>query len=90
MPVDVIYKVTNTVNGLTTAGSLSSETPVVGVGPNAGGLAYTTVTSALPGHLSQGVLLNEPQGLLAFGPNPPPAVASVSRGTGDQPGNTDQ
>jgi len=36
------------------------------------------LTSALPGSLNEGVLIDEPQGLLEFGPNPLPAVASVS------------
>jgi hypothetical protein len=76
--VDVAMRVTHTVNGVTTAGSLSSLNPAVGIGPNDGFPASTPVTSALPGTLSQGALLNEPQGVLEFGPNPLPAVTSVS------------
>jgi len=36
------------------------------------------VTSALPGTLNEGVLIDAPQGLLEFGPNPLPALASVT------------
>jgi hypothetical protein len=35
------------------------------------------VTTVLPGDLSQGVLIDQPQGLLQFGPNPLPAKVSV-------------
>jgi PE family len=53
---------------------------VMGIGPNAGGPAPSSgiVTTALPGPLNQGVLINEPQHYLEFGPNPLPAVTSVN------------
>src|SRR5262249_35877019 len=51
---------------------------VLGVGPNSGGPGPSIVTAALPGDLSDGVLINESQGVLEFGPNPLPTGASVS------------
>ena len=53
---------------------------IMGIGPNAGGPGPSSsiVTTALPGQLNQGVLINEPQGYLEFGPNPLPPVNSVA------------
>jgi len=51
---------------------------VLGIGPNAVGPGPSSVISALPGDLSEGVLINESQGLLEFGPNPLTALVSVS------------
>ncbi len=55
---------------------------ILGVGPNIGAVASgghgSIVTTALPGQLNEGELINQPQGYLQFGPNPLPAVASVS------------
>lgn len=49
---------------------------ILGVGPSA--TAPTTpVAAALPGQLSQGVLINAPGGYLQFGANPLPAAVSV-------------
>ena len=45
-------------------------TGVLGIGPNAGGPGPSSVTTALPGNLSSGVLINEMAGQLTFGPNP--------------------
>jgi PE family len=52
---------------------------IMGIGPNAGGPGPSSsiVTTALPGELSQGALINEPQGYLEFGPNPLPPGPSV-------------
>ena len=52
---------------------------IMGIGPNAGGPSPSSsiVTAALPGQLGQGVLINEPQHYLEFGPNPLPAGPSV-------------
>ena len=50
---------------------------ILGIGPNAVAPGPSSVTTALPGNLSQGVLFNEPQGYLRFGPNPLPGGASV-------------
>ena len=44
-------------------------TGVLGIGPNAGGPGPSSVTTALPGNLSSGVLINEMAGQLTFGPN---------------------
>jgi hypothetical protein len=49
---------------------------ILGVGPSATAPG-TPVTTALPGQLSQGVLINAPGGYLQFGANPLPAVASI-------------
>ena len=43
---------------------------ILGIGPNATAPGPSSVTTALPGNLNQGVLFNEPQGYLQFGPNP--------------------
>ena len=50
---------------------------ILGIGPNATAPGPSSVTTALPGNLNQGVLFNEPQGYLQFGPNPLPAGAPV-------------
>jgi hypothetical protein len=51
---------------------------LVGVGPNALAPAPgSPVTTVLPGDLSQGVLIDQPQGLLQFGPNPLPERLAV-------------
>ncbi len=50
---------------------------IMGIGVNAGGPGPASPVTGLPGNLSQGVLLNEPQGYLQFGPNPLPAVTST-------------
>lgn len=50
---------------------------IVGVGPGALGPADSPVTAVLPGDLSRGVLIDEPQGLLQFGPNPLPERIAV-------------
>jgi hypothetical protein len=55
---------------------------ILGIGPNT--LAHavsdhgSVVTTALPGQLNEGELINQPQGYLQFGPNPLPPVTSVS------------
>ena len=51
---------------------------VLGIGPNATGPGTSSPIQALPGDLNQGVLFNEPAGYLQFGPNPLPAVTSVT------------
>jgi hypothetical protein len=50
---------------------------IVGVGPGALGPADSPVTAVLPGDLNQGVLIDEPQGLLQFGANPLPERIAV-------------
>lgn len=51
---------------------------VLGIGPNALGPGPSIVTTALPGDLNQGVLINQPEGVMQFGPNPLPARISVA------------
>ncbi|WP_165774278.1 PecA family PE domain-processing aspartic protease [Mycolicibacterium sphagni] len=56
----------------------NGATGILGIGPNATGPGPSSVISALPGDLSDGVLIDEPDGVLVFGPNPKIARASVS------------
>ena len=51
---------------------------ILGIGPNNGHPGTSTVITALPGLLNNGVLINEPQGVLEFGPNPLPGGVSVT------------
>jgi hypothetical protein len=51
---------------------------ILGIGPNNGFPGTSTLTTALPGLLNNGVLINESQGTLEFGPNPLPSNVSVS------------
>ena len=50
---------------------------ILGIGPNSVGPGPSIVTTALPGDLGQGVLIDVPNGVLVFGPNPLPARVSV-------------
>jgi hypothetical protein len=59
-----------------------SAVGILGVGPNASGPGPSSVIGALPGDLSDGVLIDEPDGVLEFGPNPLPARASVTGSPG--------
>jgi PPE-repeat protein len=70
-----------TLGGATTFGSFFAPDGVVGVlgvGPNAGGPGPSVATTALPGPLSQGVLINEPAHQLTFGPNPGTPIATLT------------
>ncbi len=49
----------------------------LGVGPNAGGPGISSPTTALPGQLDEGVLVNAPQGELQFGANSLPSGIAV-------------
>ncbi|MFW3112424.1 PE family protein [Mycobacterium haemophilum DSM 44634] len=74
--VDVVFfTLPTTLEGfLAPAGAVG----VLGVGPNAGGPGPSIVTTALPGELNQGLLINAPQHVLQFGANPlPPGVSVV-------------
>jgi hypothetical protein len=55
---------------------------ILGIGPNIGAVAVgghgSVVTTALPGQLSEGELLNVPGGYLQFGPNPLTPVATLT------------
>jgi hypothetical protein len=68
-------------------GPASQAVPIMGVGANTGFPSQppqppvpfsTSPLQALPGNLGQGVLLNNPGGVLEFGPNPLTPYASVS------------
>lgn len=50
---------------------------ILGIGPNAVGPGPSSPTTALPGDLGQGVLIDVPNGVMVFGPNPLPARAEV-------------
>ncbi|OBH02313.1 MULTISPECIES: PecA family PE domain-processing aspartic protease [unclassified Mycobacterium] len=76
--VDVVTSATETDFGVTTAIPLSDVPAIMGIGLNTGGPLPTSPVQALPGVLGQGVLLNEPAGVLQFGANPLPVGASVS------------
>ena len=51
---------------------------VLGIGPNDGFPGTSTVITALPGTLDQGVLFNQPQNQVVFGPNPLPGTVSIT------------
>src|SRR6202012_3018119 len=51
---------------------------VLGIGPNNGFPGTSTIVTALPGALNNGVLINEPTGVLEFGPNPLPAGTTIT------------
>lgn len=76
--IAVATSATEYVNGNPTNIPVSSVTAFLGVGPNDGYPFSSPVTQQLPGNLSQGELINEPAGLVQFGPNPLPPVATLS------------
>ncbi|MBW0014674.1 PecA family PE domain-processing aspartic protease [Mycobacterium sp.] len=83
--VGVINSFTTTASGQSTTYPASQAPAVMGVGLNTGGPGGnpgpfpTGPVQALPGALGQGVLLNNPAGVLQFGAtNPLPSYASVS------------
>ncbi len=51
---------------------------ILGIGPNSYGPGPSSVISALPGDLNYGVLIDEQDGLLEFGPNPRSALVTLS------------
>ncbi len=51
---------------------------ILGIGPNNGFPGTSSLVTALPGLLNNGVLINETQGTLTFGPNPLPSHVAVS------------
>ena len=57
--------------------AVSSLPAYLGVGPNDGYPFSTPVNSALPGNMSQGVLINLPRGLMEFGPNSLPPLVEM-------------
>ena len=67
------------VTSATLNGAPYSQAPaILGIGVNSGGPVATSPVSALPGGWGQGVLINEPGGVMEFGANPLPAYASVT------------
>ena len=78
--IGVVTSITQTNNGVTTTLPVSDGFPIVGVGANTNSFSglSTGPVQALPGNLSQGVLLNVPGGALEFGANPLASYASVS------------
>lgn len=77
--IGVITSVMQTVNGVTTILPVSAGVPVLGVGATQlGGSPIAAPVEALPGTLSQGMLINEPAGLVQFGANPGTAFAVSS------------
>jgi hypothetical protein len=80
--VDVpIFSWPTYLGGPTSFGAFTSSdgaAGILGIGPDAGSPGPSIVTNALPGDLSQGVLINESQGVLEFGPNPLPPGVSVT------------
>ncbi len=67
------------VTSATLNGAPYSQVPaILGIGVNSGGPVATSPVTALPGGWGQGVLINEPGGVMEFGANPLPAYASVT------------
>jgi hypothetical protein len=76
--IEVATSATQTVDGRTYAVAVSSIPTILGIGPNDGYPASTSITTALPGTLSEGELIDEAQGVLEFGANPLTPVATLS------------
>ena len=76
--VGVMVSAMQTNGNVTTNLPLSSLPGVLGVGPNGGPFHGHPVTQALPANLNVGELINEPAGVVEFGPNPLTPVASVT------------
>ncbi len=57
----------------------TSQVPaILGVGVNPAGPLGGSPVTALPGSFGQGVLIDEPKGVMEFGTNPLPAIGSVT------------
>jgi hypothetical protein len=76
--IGVAYAVSN--NGGSQTTNLSSlGPPILGIAPDAGATRYlTAVTPNMPGQLGDGVLINETQKVLEFGPNPLTPIPNAS------------
>lgn len=72
-PTTVAVVTSATLNGA----PYTQEGAILGIGVNSGGPVATSPVTALPGGWSQGVLINEPGGVMDFGANPLPARVSV-------------
>jgi PE-PGRS family protein with aspartyl peptidase-like domain/PE family protein/PE_PGRS family protein len=62
----------------TTPVPVSQVPAVLGVGVNPAGPLGSSPVTALPGSFGQGVLIDEPKGVMEFGTNPLPAIGSVT------------
>ncbi|OPE45953.1 hypothetical protein BV508_27730, partial [Mycobacterium intermedium] len=58
--------------------SRSGAVGVLGIGPNNGFPGTSTILTALPGVLNNGVLINEPAGQVVFGPNTTGGAVTVA------------
>ncbi|ORW44052.1 hypothetical protein AWB90_16075 [Mycobacterium paraense] len=57
----------------------TSQVPaILGIGVNPAGPLASSPVTALPGSFGQGVLIDEPKGVMQFGTNPLPAIGSVT------------
>lgn len=78
--VGVITSVTQTRNGVSSSVPQSQWRALIGMGensPSKGDFPNSSVQS-LPGTLNEGVLINQPKDYFQFGPNPLPAITSVT------------
>ncbi|WP_241523328.1 PecA family PE domain-processing aspartic protease [Mycobacterium sp. IEC1808] len=77
--VAVVTSATQTIAFFFTNPVPTSQVPaILGVGVNSGGPVGTSPVTALPGSFGQGLLIDEPKGVMQFGANPLPAIASVT------------
>jgi PE family len=77
--VAVATSATHTIDFIFSSSVPTSEVPaVLGVGVNPAGPLSSSPVTALPGSFGQGVLIDEPKGVMEFGTNPLSAVASVT------------
>jgi len=75
-PVDVVIFSLPTTFGSFASGDGAAG--IMGIGVNAGGPGPSSPVTGLPSNLSQGVLINQNQGYLQFGPNPLTPLVSTS------------
>lgn len=74
-PVDVaVFEFPETLQAFFAPGGAVGD---LGIGPDSVGPGPSIVTAALPGDLNEGVLINESQHVLEFGPNPDAAGVTV-------------
>jgi PE family len=77
--VAVATSATRTIDFIFSSPVPTSQVPaVLGVGVNPAGPLGSSPVTALPGSFGQGVLIDEPKGVMEFGTNPLPAIGSVT------------
>jgi hypothetical protein len=77
--VAVATSATRTIAFIFSSSVPTSQVPaILGVGVNPAGPLGSSPVTALPGSFGQGVLIDEPKGVMEFGTNPLPAIASVT------------